>query len=332
MPAAPLAVRKEENKVNRVDVRRLYRFIWSSSASRQTLCCAVALVTLPLTLLPIELQRRLIDDAMGAKNLKLLIILISVYGLVITLQQVVKYIYNVLTGKISEHVIRTLRVSIVDDLPTDYGDPDRKEGAVVSMLTGEVEPVGGFAGRAYGLLVTEGGVLLAIFAYMLYTQWALALVAFIAFIPQTLTTPFVQNWINTQSAKRIGLLRDVGDDAVDISQGDESGESPAIGKISSIYAVRLIINKLKYGLRALLNLFDHAADLAVLGFGGYLVIKDQSTVGVVVAFLSGLSQIRDPFRSLITYFRVLSDAALRFRMLNDEFPALNDNITIKRNV
>ena len=323
-------MRKEENKVNRVDVRRLYRFIWSSSASRQALCCTVALATLPLILLPIELQRRLIDDAMGAKNFKLLITLVSVYASVILLQQVVKYIYNVLTGKISEHVIRTLRVSILDDLPTDYGDPDRKEGAVVSMLTGEVEPVGGFAGRAYALLVTEGGVLLAIFGYMLYTQWALALVAFIAFIPQTLTTPLVQNWINTQSAERIGLLRDVGDDAVEISHGDNSSESNAMGKVSSIYAVRLIINKLKFGLKALLNLFDHAADLVVLGFGGYLVIKDQSTVGVVVAFLSGLSQIRGPWRSLITYFRVLSDAALRFRMLSDEFPELNDNITTKR--
>ena len=285
----------------------------------------VALATLPLTLAPIELQRRLIDDAMSAKSVTLLLTLVSIYAAIIILQQVVKYFYNVIVGRISEHVIRTLRFSILHDLPTDDGDPDRKEGAVVSMLTGEVEPVGGFAGRAYALLVTEGGVLLIIFGYMLYTQWALALVAFIAFIPQSLATPFVQNWINTQSAERIGLLRDVGDDAVDISQGDNSSETKAEGKIGSIYSVRLIINKLKYGLRAVLNLFDHAADLIVLGFGGYLVINDQTTVGVVVAFLSGLSQLRGPFRTLITYFTTLSDAALRYKMLSDEFTELNDD-------
>ena len=292
----------------------------------------VALATLPLTLVPIELQRRLIDDAMGDKSVTLLLTLISIYTAVILLQQVVKYIYNVIVGRISEHVIRTLRFSILHDLPTDDGDPDRKEGAVVSMLTGEVEPVGGFAGRAYALLVTEGGVLLVVFGYMLYTQWALALVAFIAFIPQSLATPLVQNWINKQSVERIGLLRDVGDDAVDISQGDDSSKTKDKGdvKIGSIYSVRLIINKLKYGLKAVLNLFDHAADLVVLGFGGYLVINDQSTVGVVVAFLSGLSQLRGPWRTLITYFRTLSDAALRYKMLNKEFAELNDETTTTR--
>ena len=285
----------------------------------------IAVITLPLTLAPIELQRRLIDDAMAAQNVKLLLFLVAIYAVVIILQQGVKYYYNVLTGKIQEYVIRALRDSILLDLPTDDDAPDRKEGAVVSMLTGEVEPVGGFAGRSYSLIVTEGGVLLIVFGYMLYTQWALALVAFLAFIPQSLTTPVVQNWINTQSAESIGLLRDVGDDAVDISQGDNSIDARAEGKVESIYVVHLIINKLKFGLKAVLNLFDHAADLVVLGFGGYLVINGQTTVGVVVAFLSGLSQLRGPWRSLITYFRVLSDAALRYKMLSHEFPNLNES-------
>lgn len=302
--------------------KALYRFIWKNSSRQQLVVCAVALLTLPLTLAPIELQRRMIDDAIGTGDLDLLILLAGTYGVVIVLQQGVKLVYNILRGKLSETLNRIMRERIVGE--TGKGDADVDEGSTVSMLTSEVEPVGGFGGDAYAQIVTEGGVLVTIFAYMFYTEFWLAVVAAVAFIPQALATPLVQDRINAQSSKRVEEIRAVGGDVLGVRQGDTSKRRRALDRIGRIFDIRLLIFKLKFGLKALLNLLDHGADLVVLGIGGYMVIQGETQIGVVVAFLSGLDRLRSPWRTLISYFRVLSDAQLRFGMLRGKMDVFDD--------
>ena len=293
--------------------RHLYKFIWRNSRRQQIVACLVALLTLPLTLAPIELQRRMIDDAIANQALDLLITLVVIYAAIIVAQQVTKFTYNIMRGRISEHLNRVMRDRIItDDKASDVDD-----GTVVSMLTSEVEPVGGFGGDSYAQLVTEGGILITIFGYMLYTEFWLALVALAAFIPQALATPLVQDRINEQSAQRIDQIRSIGSDVIDAKHGKHSGEEKALGRTRKIFDIRMIIFRLKFGLKAALNLMDHMADLAVLGAGGYMVIQGQTEVGVVVAFLSGLGKLRSPWRTLISYFRVSSDAQLRFKLLQD---------------
>ncbi len=291
--------------------RALYRFIWRNSSRLQILTCGVALLTLPLTLAPIELQRRIIDDAIGGQAVDLLLTLVVIYAAVVLAQQIVKFVYNTLRGRTAEHLCRIMRERLIST-PTDE---DVDDGTVVSMLTGEVEPVGGFGGDAYAQVVTEGGVLLTIFAYMLYTEFWLAVIALVAFLPQALATPLVQDRINEQSAKRIAEIRSIGSDVLEAKDGDGASEERALERTGTIFDIRMLIFRLKFGLKALLNLLDHLADLAVLGAGGYMVINGQTEVGVVVAFLSGLSQLRSPWRTLVSYFRVSSDAQLRFKLL-----------------
>ena len=294
----------------------LYRFIWRNSSRLQLITCVVALLTLPLTLAPIELQRQIIDGAIASSDVELLTFLAGIYIVVIILQQGVKFSYNILCGRISEHLNRTMRDRIVGGANDDAGSAD--DGATVSMLTSEVEPVGGFGGDAYAQIVTEAGVLLTIFGYMFYTEFWLAVVALVAFIPQALATPLVQDRINAQSAARVREIRAVGSDVLDAKRGNEEKRKSARGRIGRIFDIRLLIFKLKFGLKALLNFLDHSADLIVLSVGGYMVIMGQTEIGVVVAFLSGLDRLRSPWRTLISYFRVLSDAQLRFGMLRDK--------------
>ncbi len=303
----------------------LYRFIWRNSSWLQLITCAVALLTLPLTLAPIELQRRMIDGAIANSDIAALALLAGVYALVIFLQQGVKFIYNVLRGRISEHLNRTMRGRIVEGAADDGDGTD--DGETVSMLTNEVEPVGGFGGDAYAQIVTEAGVLLTIFAYMFYTEFWLAVVAVIAFIPQALATPLVQDRINEQSAARVKEIRAVGSDVMDVRKGNEQKRRRARARIARIFDIRLLIFKLKFGLKALLNFLDHGADLVVLGIGGYMVIGGQTEIGVVVAFLSGLDRLRSPWRTLISYFRVLSDAQLRFGMMREKMDIFGDSQT-----
>jgi len=302
------------------DAAELYRFIWGNSSRQQLVACAVAILTLPLTLGPIEIQRRMIDGAIADSDLDKLIQLVIVYGVVIVLQQIVKFTYNILRGRISEHLNSVMRSRIV----AHSGDEGIDDGETVSMLTNEVEPVGGFGGDAYAQVVTEGGVLLTIFAYMMYTEFWLAMVAIAAFIPQAIATPLLQDRINAQSAERVAEIRAVGGDVIDVRKGNESKRKRAKRRIRRIFDIRLIIFKLKFGLKAVLNLLDHSADLIVLGVGGMMVVNGETQIGVVVAFLSGLDRLRSPWRTLISYFRVLSDAQLRLGMMRDKMDIFTD--------
>jgi len=306
--------------------RRLYHHIWKSSAKKQIGVCAIALLTIPLSLAPIELQRRIIDNVIELSDITLLFWLSGIYAAVVLLQQLVKYAYNYFQGRFSESVIRHMRENILDSLPPvdssagnekglSAGEADKRDdGTVVSMLTSEVEPIGQFAGNAYAQLVTEGGVLIAILGYMLYTEYWLAIVAIAAFIPQAIATPLLQNKINEQSAKRLAHIRAVGDDAIAISRGKDRQKS-GILRILKMFKYRLIIYRLKFALKAFLNVCDHLADLAILAVGGYMVIVGQTNIGVVVAFLSGLSRLRTPWRTLVAYFRQVSDTQFRFDLL-----------------
>ena len=297
----------------------LYRFIWRNSSRQQIIACLVALLTLPLTLAPIELQRRMIDDAITNSDLEQLLFLVGIYAIVIILQQGVKFTYNVLRGRMSEHLNRIMRGRIISLAKVgEQEEGSVNDGDTVSMLTGEVEPVGGFGGDAYAQIVTEGGVLLTIFAYMIYTEFWLALVAIAAFVPQAIATPLIQDRINAQSAARVEEIRAVGSNVLDVRKGDERKRDRARARIARIFDIRLLIFKLKFGLKAVLNFLDHSADLVVLGVGGAMVISGETQIGVVVAFLAGLDRLRSPWRTLISYFRVLSDAQLRFAMMREK--------------
>jgi ABC-type bacteriocin/lantibiotic exporter with double-glycine peptidase domain len=63
------------------------------------------------------------------------------------------------------------------------------------------------------------------------------------------------------------------------------------------------------------NLLTNSAPLSVLLMGGWLVIEGRTTVGVVVAFLSGLQRLEDPLRELLNVYRLAAQARVRHDMI-----------------
>ena len=72
---------------------------------------------------------------------------------------------------------------------------------------------------------------------------------------------------------------------------------------------------LKFLLKGAINLLNNLAPLAVLMVGGYMVLQGESTVGVVVAFISGLQRLADPVRELMNYYRVAAQANVQHSMI-----------------
>jgi ABC-type multidrug transport system fused ATPase/permease subunit len=71
----------------------------------------------------------------------------------------------------------------------------------------------------------------------------------------------------------------------------------------------------KFGMNFLMNLLHHLGIIGILSVGGWLLLHGQTEVGTVVAFISGLNRMNDPWGDLVNYFREMTNAGVKFRMI-----------------
>jgi ABC-type multidrug transport system fused ATPase/permease subunit len=309
--------------------KNLFALIWSHSGIRQIFLVLLSAMIIPLGLIPLELQRRIIDDAIEQSSLSLLLDLCAIYLGIVILQGGLKYAMNMLRGRVSEAMARDLRHAVLaanDARSTNTTAGDSSEepatGADVTVLTAEVDPVGNFTGGAYSIPIVEAGTLLATFAYMAIVEPVLGAIALGLFIPQAAIVPVIQSAINRRSQQRIETLRELGDNVVD--QYGEPDAGPEVDRttrlatlVNRLFFIRQMINRIKFRFKFLMNFIDHLAVIGVLFAGGWLVIEGNTQVGTVVAFLSGLQRLRAPWRDLVAYYRSASDARVKYGLIRD---------------
>ena len=62
-------------------------------------------------------------------------------------------------------------------------------------------------------------------------------------------------------------------------------------------------------------LFRSLQRVAALLLGGWYVLQGQLEIGGVVAFISGISRLNDPWGDLVNYFRDLTVTQVKYRLL-----------------
>ena len=292
--------------------KTLYRYVWRVSRPQQIRLVALTLFLLPLTMLPLELQRRLVDDAILKSDVHLLLVLSGLYLLVALLTVALKFARSVYEGRVSESVIRSLRRRLArHDFTISATEGGGNQGSVVSMVASEAEQIGAFVGESISFPLLQAGSLVAVMGYMLVVEPLIAIFAFSLFLPSLLLTPWIQRRLNDLVERRTVLLRDLGD--LVAAHGTDHGE----GEIRMIYKVRMRILALKYLVKLVNNLVGHLGPIGVLLYGGWLVIQGQTEIGVVVAFISGYEKIMDPARELLNFYRRMAQMRVQYRLIAD---------------
>src|SRR4030095_6810572 len=92
----------------------LYAYIWKNSRRVQIILCVLTALVSFLTAVPLELQRRIVDDALPARRVALLLGLAARYIGVLLVQGALKYALNVYRGRLVEEITRRLRLTIFD--------------------------------------------------------------------------------------------------------------------------------------------------------------------------------------------------------------------------
>jgi ABC-type bacteriocin/lantibiotic exporter with double-glycine peptidase domain len=194
-----------------------------------------------------------------------------------------------------------------------------KAGTFVAMIATEAEAVGKFVGDCISTPTVQAGTLLSVLGYMLYTEPLLGLVVLLIAVPQVFAVPMIQRRINTLVRERVRTVRRAGDLVVDNMQGDGASAGSLgseIGKaFGVIYGVRLRVFKLKFGLKVLVSGLQSVGVFALLFVGGIMVLKGKTEIGIVVAFISGLDRVLDPWRELIAFVRSTSSAKVQFDLI-----------------
>ncbi|MCZ6837869.1 MAG: ABC transporter ATP-binding protein [Alphaproteobacteria bacterium] len=308
----------------------LYKYIIQKSGRAQIIAALFTLALVPLATVPLELQRRMLNDAVEGGNLSLLIQLGALYLGAILLSDSLKYAMNRVRGRISAQVTHALRHSVYYCVYTVVKPESWKhnahhsvdEGTVVSMLSSEVEKLGGFAGQAISQPLLQIGTALFVVGYMLFIEPLVAGVALALYAPQLFIVPWIQGKINELALSRAVYVRNLGAFVVEIAEEDAIGNDVPeqfLDITNDIFAVRLRIEKLKWLMKAINNFLMKLGPFGIITFGGWMVMQGNLEVGVIVAFISGFERLGGPMRDTIAFYRQVSDAHMKYALLVNSF-------------
>ncbi|MBI3373747.1 MAG: ABC transporter ATP-binding protein [Betaproteobacteria bacterium] len=299
--------------------RHLFGYVWQVSGWHQLGLAALSVLVFLLSAVPLELQRRIVNDAIGAKALESILWLALAYAGVALTEGSIKLMLNVYRGWVSESAVRSLRSTIfalAGVQPEESGDARAEaEGTEISMIVSEAVPIGGFIGISFSEPLLQGGILLSVFGYLMYLEPRIALFSIAVFSPQLIFVPLLQGAINRRARKRIQTLRDVSGGIVADPLGGSAAHPEQQARFDSVFDLNMGIYKLKFSMNFLMNLMHHLGVACALGIGGWYAVKGQIEVGTVVAFVSGLAKVNDPWGDVVNWFREMMEVRIRYRLV-----------------
>jgi ABC-type multidrug transport system fused ATPase/permease subunit len=283
---------------------------------------------------PLELQRRIVNEALKGGSLKLLALYGALYLVVVLIQNGAKYLLNVTKGRVLEDVARDIRRKMFLTLDTPQAQDEWgralavDRGTTVSVLAAESESLGGFASESFSVPLLQAGTILSVVGYLLWVQPLIAAFAFVIYLPQAFTVPKVQNTINRLARIRTRTIRRLGHVAADAEdRAPEDRRASAERLIAHAYATRISIYWRKYFLTFLGNVLDAIGPIVVLMVGGWMVIHGRTQVSTLVVFISGFQKIADPWDVLINFYRTVSIARVSYRLVAEVLDRAPDSPT-----
>lgn len=306
----------------------LYAFVWRTTQKLQIRICLLTALLSPLAMVPLELQRQIINDVTGSRDIRTLVLLGLGYLAMIVAQGALKYTLNIQRAMALEAAGRDLRRRILlrvnlPDRKAEGGPAEIDAGKVVSMLASESDDVAGFAADAFALPMLQGGTVVFVLGYLMWLQPIIAVLALVIYFPQAIIVPKTQQVINRwtlivrRSLRYLGLLAVQPIANAPLTSPQVATRPPGSDLVDRIFKVRMKIYYRKYLLTALGNFLDALGPIVVLMLGGWMVILGKTEVSTLLVFISGFQRVSDPWDQIVTFYRTISNSDVLYRMIGD---------------
>jgi ABC-type multidrug transport system fused ATPase/permease subunit len=286
----------------------------------------LSVVVFLLEVVPLELQRRIVNDVVKHRRYGTVVMLCGAYAGAVLVQGATKLGLNIYRSWVGESAKRDLRRRVQVSL-NRIGQPQTTatRGTMVSMIVAEVEPVGAFIGTSISEPLLQAGILASVVAYIIHLDLWMGAAALALFIPQLVFVPLMQHAMNRQTGVRVWLLRQLGASVITEIRADDNSTNSA--RIDRVFQVNMLIFKLKFTMNFLMNLCSHLQVVAALLLGGWWVLHSELEIGGVLAFISGIGRLNDPWGDLVNYFRDASINRVKYGLVAAALQEPNMGVT-----
>jgi ABC-type multidrug transport system fused ATPase/permease subunit len=304
----------------------LYRYVASRSLSHQIRLTGVVAVATGVALIPIEMQKRIVNEAIGTGSLTAL----ARYGLLFVLGALaatgLKYAINLYEAFIAERVLRDFRAMLYERI---LGLPVSQlrhmpPAQLVSIVLAEADELGGFFGQAISVPLVSGCMLIALTAYLAsLNPWTLGLLALHPI--EIWVIPRLQGRVNRLSRSRVALGRRLAahlERSVRRRTRVVSGPTdPSVDflrfrqRLDRMLAIRVRAAAFKYGIKWVGNGVAKLGPFLLFMGGGWLIIThpDAFDLGRLVAALAAYERLND--QDLLDYYSAKEIALTRYAQI-----------------
>jgi len=310
--------------------RPLFYWVKTSSWKLQILLLILIAVGVAARVFPLEMQKRIVNQAIGLGRVNLLFLYCGLYLAAVLLASGIKFIINVIQTYLGQQTLARLRKELYEHILTlPMGFYRRtSSGMVVSSLVTEVVSAGEMVGQAVAVPVNNILTLLAFTGYMFYLNPLLAALSLTIYPLILFAVPMLQRRANIENKKRVDATRNlsskIGETVSGIHEVHGNGsfhiENKRFGElVESLYRIRVRWNVYRFGIKVLNNLFQNMGPFILFIVGGYLAISGRFDLGALVAFLSAYEKLYDPWKELMDYYQTYQDASVSYRRLMEYF-------------
>ena len=161
--------------------RSLSSWIIPGNLKLQLLLLLIIVVMVFARVLPLEMQKRIVNEAINLQSIELLFRYCGAYLVAVVFFSVLKYLTNIIQTLITQRTTARMRKDLYHHILTLPLNFFRKTqpGMVVIALTAELTLPGNFVGMAVAAPVTNVLTLLAFAVYLFWLNWLLALLSLI---------------------------------------------------------------------------------------------------------------------------------------------------------
>jgi putative ABC transport system ATP-binding protein len=320
----------------------IYGYILHYSLPEQIYLVAVTLLSFPFLYYSLDLPKLIVNGAITGKEfprhflgfeldqIPYLLVLCCLFLVLVLVNGWFKLHLNIKKGQVGERMLRRLRYQLYERVlrfPLRHFDRTAT-GQVIAMMTGELEPVGGFIGDAFALPISQGGTLLTIFVFMFVQDPILGGAAVALYPLQGYLIPKMQRIIRRLGRERVRKVRGLSDriaetiaaraeiranDAAPYQLADVSH------RLGEIYDIRFEIYNRKFFVKFLNNLIGNLTPFFFFLIGGYFVIKGQLSWGALVAVLAAYKELSSPWKELLDFYQNQQDVAIKYEQVVEQF-------------
>ena len=316
--------------------RSLISWIWTSSLKLQLLLILIILIEVIARVIPLEMQKRIINEAINLRKIDLLFYYCGIYLAAVVVAGILKYLNNIIQTIIGQRALADIRKALYHHILTLPLNFFRKTqpGMVVSSIITELTTSGNFVGMAISVPITNVLTLLAFAGYLIWLHPLLGLVSLSIYPIVLFLVPILQKRSNRANKKRVDAGRDLASKIAESVTGIHEVQSNGAFHLENRKYDRLIDRLLKIrivwtlynqAVKTLNNFFTNLSPFLIFILGGYLAMKGQLELGALVAFLSAQEKLYTPWKELIQFYQVYQDASVRYKRTMEYYDTLPDH-------